>query len=418
MMQINLRLILAIPLCFTLLVAWFSWSAFRSAPQFAVENLRGAGLSISAAIEQLAVTDTTLRSLARYTTQDIAYFALSDQGGTIRFHTNPALIGSTATTRNLPLPSGISEQRERLGTGEEVYVLRTRIHSGKDELLLVLALHTYRADQIIYRVRTGISVLSTLTAALWVLTVLLVLMLRREEKRRRELLRREELARLGEMAAIMAHEIRNPLSGIKGFAQLAESADTVEQARNHASKIVIQSLRLEELVSDLLAFARDDKRNFIEEDMTRLVRDCVDLIRAETASQHVDVSVAADTPCYIFMAPDRITQMLLNLMKNGIQAMPTGGKLSIYLECRENQMRLRILDIGTGIPASDIPHIFEPFWTSKARGTGLGLALCRKIAEEHGGSLSLEATSENGSEFVVTLPSRNYPKGATCQLPY
>jgi two-component system sensor histidine kinase HydH len=220
-------LIVGTSLCFTLLVAWFSWSAFRVAPQLAAENLRGAGLSISAAIEQLAAVETSFRALSRYRSPDIAYFALVDQAGIIKFHTNSGLIGtSISETVSGTLPSnGISEQRERLGTGEEVYLLRTRIHPDRSEYLLVLALHTYRADRVIRRTATGVSIVMALTLALWGLTGCVLFMLRRDEQHQQEMNRREELARLGEMGAVMAHEIRNPLAGIKGFAQLVETAD-------------------------------------------------------------------------------------------------------------------------------------------------------------------------------------------------
>ena len=118
-------LIVATALCFTLLVAWFAWSAFRAAPQLAAENLRGAGLSISAAIEQLAAVEPSFRPLARYSSPDIACCALVDQAGVLRFHTHSGLIGTPYSAAGAvnPTSGGISEQREQLGTGEKVYIL-------------------------------------------------------------------------------------------------------------------------------------------------------------------------------------------------------------------------------------------------------------------------------------------------------
>ena len=399
------RLIIGISLCFTLLVAWFAWSALHAAPPLAAENLRGAGLSISAAIEQLSVADPSFHSLARYTAPDIAYFALVDQQGIVRFHTNPGLIGQhNAVTDQKTFPNGISEQRERLGTGEEVYLLRTKIHPAHDEYLLVLALHTYRADQVIRRARTGITVVSALTAALWGLTLLLIFMLRREDKHHKEMQRREEMARLGEMGAVMAHEIRNPLAGIKGFAQLMESADSIEQARNYAEKIVAQSFRMETLVDDLLAFARDDQGERQPTDLSLLIENCIALVNFEAEKQQVRIEVEAPFQVKTNVAVDRIVQMLLNLMKNAIQAMPEGGALKIGLRQKNSSAYIHVSDNGIGISPEHLQHIFEPFWTSKARGTGLGLALCRKVAQEHGGNLTVKSSVDAGSEFVVTLP--------------
>jgi len=399
------RILIGIPLCFTVLVAWFAWSAFNSAPPLATENLRGAGLSISAAIEQLAVADASFRSLARYTTPDIAYFALVDRQGFVRFHTNQGLIGQpffSAAQKKFPV--SISEQRERLGTGEEVYLLRTKVHANHDEYLLVLALHTYRADQVIRRAKTGVTVVSALTAALWGLTLLLLFMLRREERHHKEMNRREEMARLGEMGAVMAHEIRNPLAGIKGFAQLVETAADIGQARLHAEKIVTQSLRMEALVNDLLAFARNDQGERQITDLASLIRECVELLRIEAAAQQVEMKVVAPTSLKAHAVVDRITQMLLNLMKNAIQAMPEGGVQTISLRQQGDFIHISIRDSGIGISPDHLQRIFDPFWTSKTQGTGLGLALCRKVAEEHGGNLTVESSVGVGSNFVVTLP--------------
>jgi len=399
------RLLIGIPLCFTLLVAWFAWSAFRAAPPLAAENLRGAGLLISAAIEQLAIADASFRSLARYTTADIAYFALIDRSGIVRFHTNPGLIGQPfAHEDRITFPEGISEQRESLGTGEEVYLLRTKVHADHGEYLLVLALHTYRADQVIRRAKTGVTVVAALTVALWGLTVLVILMLRREERHRRGMQRREELARLGEMGAVMAHEIRNPLASIKGFAQLMETADNMQQVRAYAGKIVAQSFRMESLVNDLLAFAREDREERQPTDLAALVRECVSLIRMEADPALVEVIHTPRPALNVMAVSGRIDQMLLNLLKNGLQAMPEGGRLRVELENAPSLAIVRVRDTGIGIPPENIPRIFEPFWTDKTRGTGLGLALCRKIAQEHGGSLTVESVVGGGTTFTVTLP--------------
>lgn len=398
------RIIIGIPVCFTVLVAWFSWSALQAASPLAIENLRGAALSIAAAIDQLTVADPSLRSLARYTTPDIAYFALVDRNGIIRFHTHPGLIGQL---HEPPADfAGISEQRERLGTGEEVYLLRSSVHTGQDEYRLILALHTYRADQVIRRAKTGVTVVSALTVALWGLTLLVIFMVRREARHHREMNRREELARLGEMGALMAHEIRNPLAGIKGFAQLLEMTDDIEQAHRHAEKIVAQSLRMEALVDDLLAFARDDQGTRQEADLTALIEKSVGLVNMEAAAQRIEISVDTPKPFQAEVVDDRIMQLLLNLLKNAIQAMPDGGIIAVSGWHKGGGVNISVKDSGSGILPEQLPHIFEPFWTSKTQGTGLGLALCKKVAEEHGGSLTVASSLDAGTEFIVTLPAR------------
>ncbi|NTV50184.1 MAG: histidine kinase [Geobacteraceae bacterium] len=400
------RFLITIPICFTLLVGWFSWSALQTAPQVAAENLRGAGLSIAAAIEQLSTISSGFTSLSRYSTPDIAYFSLVDRQNIVRFHTNSALTGTVSTEYPPPAGSknGIYEGRKKLGTGEDIYLLQTRIHMDGNDYLLTLALHTYRADQVIRRARTGVLVVALLTFSLWLLTMGLMYLLHRDERRQLEMQRREELARLGEMGAVMAHEIRNPLAGIKGFAQLIETAANMEQACTYAGKIVHQSLRMETLVNDLLAFAREESGERQHTDLSELVRECVTMIRLEADSARVEVIYASHEPMNAPVVSDRIIQLLLNLLKNGLQAMPNGGILRVELENNKSQALIRIGDSGIGIPPENIHHIFEPFWTSRASGTGLGLALCRKVAQEHGGDLTVESVDGVGTTFTVTLP--------------
>jgi two-component system, NtrC family, sensor histidine kinase HydH len=400
------RFIIAIPICFTILVGWFSWSAFQDAPRVAEENLRGAGLSIAAAIEQFASVDPAFQSLARYRTADIAYFSLIDQQRVVRFHTNSALVG-TVSTEAAPIiddNSGLSEGRKKLGTGEEIYLLQTTIHSADDDYLLTLGLHTFRADRVIRRAQTGVTVVAFLTISLWLVTLGVMYLLRRDEKHQRELARQEELARLGVVGAVMAHEIRNPLAGIKGFAQLMETAGTMDQARHYADRIVVQSLRMESLVNDLLSFAREDRGERQPADLEVLVRDCIMLIQVEADSARIRVSYTPHAALKVMVVSDRIIQLLLNLLKNGLQAMPDGGEFKVELEKAKSLAIIRVCDSGIGIPPEDLPHIFEPFWTSKARGTGLGLALCHKIAMEHGGNLTVESIVGTGTTFTLHLP--------------
>lgn len=399
-------LLSAIPLAFTLLVAWFAWSTLQATPPLAAERLRGEGLATAAAIEHLVTLDPTLRSLTRYTTPDIAYFALSDRAGLIRFHTNPDLVGhqSSGSADVLKSDQVMREVRERLGTGEEVYLLRTLIHPVQDELLLTLALHTYRADQVVRRAKTGVSIVTALTVALWGLTLGVFFLLRRNERQRHALHRREELAKLGELGAVMAHEIRNPLAGIKGFAQLLQRCDDPSLVRQHAAKIVSQSLRLETLVNDLLTFARDDRGKRRSLDLAVCLEECLALVGAEAATQGVRIELQAAPPVLAPVVAERIMQLLLNLLKNALQAMPDGGTLRVALRQDGRDATILVADSGMGIAPEQLRKIFDPFWTDKVNGTGLGLAICQKVAEEHGGRLSAASTLGQGTTFTLTLP--------------
>jgi len=238
-----------------------------------------------------------------------------------------------------------------------------------------------------------------------VMTVALIYLLRQEERHQQEMQRREELARLGEMGAVLAHEIRNPLAGIKGFAQLVETASTPEQARSYAGRIVSQSLRMEGLVNDLLLFARADQGEKRITDLAVVAEECVALLRNEATEQRVTIELATEGKIEAPVVPDRIVQMLLNLMKNAMQAMPDGGAMKIDLRRDKKAVRMIVSDNGAGIPPEHLAHIFEPFWTSKTTGTGLGLALCKKIVEEHGGTLRVESSVGSGTACTAILPA-------------
>lgn len=400
------RFIIIIPIFFTLLIGWFSWSAFRIAPQIAADNLRGTGLSIATTIEELTFLHPDPSSLAHFSTPDIAYFSVVNSQGIVRFHTNTGLIGTvwSEPKPNIASRTGIYDERKTLVSGENIYLLHTRIHPTGRNCLLTLALHTYRYDQIIRQTHTGIMVAVLFTLILWLVYFGIMFLLGRDKQRQIEMQRLAEMARLGELGAVIAHEIRNPLAGIKGFVQLIETATDMEQARRYAGKVVHQSLRMEALTDELLAFAREDQVERQPTDLARLVQDCVEMIRMEADSVRVKVIHIPQAAIKVMIISDRIIQLLLNLFKNGLQAMPDGGVLQIELKMDKSRATIRISDSGIGIPPENIPHIFEPFWTSKARGTGLGLALCRKVEREHGGSLTVESAVGVGTTFTLTLP--------------
>jgi len=178
----------------------------------------------------------------------------------------------------------------------------------------------------------------------------------------------------------------------------------MEQARHYASRIVTQSLRMEALVNDLLAFARDDRGELQTADLSILIENCIALLRLEAANQQVTIEADAKSQIKAPVVADRIVQMLLNLMKNALQAMPDGGVLKIELRRKNGSAQISVSDNGVGISPEHLPNIFHPFWTSKATGTGLGLALCRKVAQEHDGSLTVESTVGIGTVCAITLP--------------
>ncbi len=222
----------------------------------------------------------------------------------------------------------------------------------------------------------------------------------------KELRRSERLAALGKMAAGVAHELRNPLSSIKGLAMvLKERREKGEGGGESADLLVKEVERLNRSIGELLDYARPAKLHLGEVAPNELVGKSVSLVQADAGSLGIDIRV--DVPDDLPPLPvdvDKLNQVLLNLLLNAVQAMPNGGILDITARCRNGEFTLTLRDNGEGIAAEDLPRIFDPYFTTKGSGTGLGLAISAKIVEEHGGAIVVDSRRGQYTEVVLTLP--------------
>ena len=400
------RILLLTGIGISLFLIWFAIGNYRASRPIAEENLRGLALSLASAIENIAVRDPPLRSLAEFHPADIAFVAIIDRHGRYRFHSNADLIGTPAETRKFEgvfANKAASETRITLGTGEKVYEFYTPLHLAGETLALRLNLHTYRADAVVRRAEYTMAVLLALLAAGWILGVILYRFTIREEQHQLEMARRERLAQMGEMGAMLAHEIRNPLAGIKGYAQVIEKKPQDERNSGFARRIVAEVLRLENLVGDLLAYTRTESVSIAPVDLRELIAHVASLLRPEADELHVAFSTECPEGLHVRGNRNRLGQVLLNLGKNALQAMPDGGMLRVTARASGMDVEIAVTDSGHGIGPDDVPRIFEPFFTTKARGTGLGLALCKKIVEEHGGKIAVESAPGQGTSVFITL---------------
>ncbi len=391
----------------SLFLLWFALSDYRAAGPIAAENLRGLALTLTEAIENSAQQDPMFKSLAGFHPPDVAFFAIIDRKGTLRFHSNPDLIGSSTDDHKaleVLRDKSIYESRVALGTGEKAYEFYTPLFLSNEVLVLRLTLHTYRADSVVRRARLDLALIVSLLVAGWFLTIVLFRFARREELHQLEMTQRENLARLGEMGAMLAHEIRNPLAGIKGYAQVIGKKPAEERNKQFAERIVAEVLRLESLVNDLLAYARSDRYEMAEVDPKELIDQTVSLVRHEAEQLSVSVTNECPEGLRIVGNQDRLGQVLLNLAKNALQAMPDGGLLIFSANKTGRDVKVIISDSGEGISAENMKSIFEPFFTTRARGTGLGLALCKKIVGEHNGTISMESSTGKGTVVSIRFP--------------
>jgi two-component system sensor histidine kinase HydH len=385
---------------------WFTVHNYRNTRPIADEMLFGIAHSLHAAIEFSVSQDPSLRSLTRFHSHDIVYFALADTDGVYRFHSNGKLIG-TQHQADAELQQMSAEtmtgKRVRLVTGEEAYELMTHVHVSDSTLGLRLVLHTYRADAIIRSARINMVVMVTLLVFSWCLAVVIYRYARREEQHRLELARQESLARMGALGATLAHEIRNPLAGIKGFAQLIERSPDDPRTLDSAQRIVVETHRLEELTTDLLAFSRSDDYPVSTINLSEFIDQVIDMVRHEAGQTGVEITIDCLGEVALRGNRDRLAQVMLNVVRNGLQAMPDGGSLAIVAGRTGTDVNIKVSDSGHGIAPDTMRKVFEPFFTTKARGTGLGLALCKKIIEEHNGTIAIES-SDTGTVVTLVLP--------------
>ena len=219
-------------------------------------------------------------------------------------------------------------------------------------------------------------------------------------------LRADALATLGRMAAHMAHEIRNPLSIIRGAVERLRASSAVQEADRELLGFLPEEVdRLDKIVSRYLDFARVEPPKLVAEDLATLAQETVAMAQRELAEKgvRVEISSPAHLPAIRLDVP-RIKQALLNLLLNAVQAMPQGGEIHITLSQLKKQVRLDLRDTGMGIPRPQLAKIFEPFYTTKESGSGLGLAMVAKIIEDHRGHIKVHSQPNQGTTFSLFLP--------------
>lgn len=222
-----------------------------------------------------------------------------------------------------------------------------------------------------------------------------------------QLRRSERLASLGRLAAGIAHEIRNPLSSIKGFATILAGRFEEDDRSKRIAEVMIQEVeRLNRVVTELLDYARPTEIHREPIRCREVIDRTLHLLEESAANQGVVIeSDVAPPDLEVQLDADRFSQALLNLYLNGLQAMERGGVLRVLADCREGRVRFCVVDSGDGIAPEDLPHVFDPYFTTKPAGVGLGLANVHKIVEAHSGSIEVLSTPGNGTTFEITLPA-------------
>ena len=239
------------------------------------------------------------------------------------------------------------------------------------------------------------------------------------------LVQSERLATLGKLATTVAHEVRNPLGGIRGAAQLLElRSESDPETKKYIAIIIKEVDRLNRVIEQLLTFGKGRPTNFKLHNLHEIVENSLSICQPDMDQNRIRVEYTHWDDCpLVVVDADGLTQVLLNLFRNAIESMQNGGVLTIQTqrddvitstqtgqplseteELEKQTVQIRVQDTGPGISPDVVPYLFDPFYTTKQKGTGLGLALSHEVIEEHGGTIEVDSKLAQGTAFVIILP--------------
>lgn len=413
---------------------------YRNAVKAAEDSLKLQAIGIAVSLEaslkdsdELRVKNYELKSqknifkdiITKGRWEGIAFIALYDKNGMTILHSNENLIGRKIQDNSLRTVAGTGKPVYNytvLGTNENVFVLDFPVHMLNADVVRV-ALHTYPAEGVIRQSKLHILGMLFVIIILWVVGYFFIRALRHYDELRIKMTEKERLAVIGEMASVLAHEIRNPLGSIKGFAQylIEGQGSGTEGARitkEYLDIIVSESRRLEALTEDLLMYAKPVEVKSEEFGVLELINE---VIKTMQSHENVDIRISVSTGITIKSDRDKLKQILMNIIHNSLDAVKdrarntknktqitdNGGIIEIETEVTGDKVIITVKDNGCGMDEETKGKVFKPFFTTKAKGTGLGLAIVDKLVKSIGGSVEVESEPQKGTVFRVVIP-RNF----------
>jgi signal transduction histidine kinase len=232
------------------------------------------------------------------------------------------------------------------------------------------------------------------------------LLFKEQRERFRRMSRADRLATIGELAAGAAHEIRNPLTAIRSSLQYLESKQTDETTKRLVSSALLETARINEIVSALMAFSRPTEIVRERLELLPTLEESIDMITFQARTQNVAVRrLFPEGSLSVLGDKSQLKQLFLNLFLNAIQAMPAGGTLTVEALRKDGPKAVvTVADTGEGIPEENLDRVFDPFFTTKKSGTGLGLSICYNIVKSHGGEIEVKSRVGQGATILVSLP--------------
>ncbi|WAH36757.1 ATP-binding protein [Alicyclobacillus dauci] len=222
----------------------------------------------------------------------------------------------------------------------------------------------------------------------------------------------EKLAVTGQLAAGIAHEIRNPLTAVKGFVQLLKG-DFDDMSPESFNVLWTELCRIDEITSGLLMLAKPERAEYCTDDIGVLIHHTVTLLEGQAHEKNVYFEAPSFDPLYVYCNSNQMRQVFLNIFKNSIESMEHGGTIHVGLKSIGERAVIEITDEGTGIPEELIPSLGQPFYTTKEKGTGLGLMVVYNIIKEHGGTIHITSKKNVGTTVTLSLPAVEITKSGS-----
>ena len=369
----------------------------------------------------------------------VLWFAVTDENGKIIAHSDPRRVGESlypaSTLRELNI--GSEERWRRLEQPEpalEIYRQFRPLNGGGHHMRMMMRRESAdlrnQAPQVIFiafdtreldadhaRGLRNMVIMLCAAGVVMAATVLAQFWFCRYQRSRKQLqeatARKEKLVALGHLAAGVAHEIRNPLSSIKGLAKyFAERTPADGEAHQLALVMAREADRLNRVVSELLELVRPAHLKYQSVDLNEVITHSLQLVSQDAASRAISLTFTAQPAlCRIQADPDRLKQVLLNLYLNAVHAIGREGVITVAVrECGDGRVKVSVADSGKGMTAEQLQAIFTPYFSTKADGTGLGLAVVQNIVEQHGGTIHAESAPGEGALFTLYLPVNGQQK--------
>ncbi len=413
----NIIYLIIILLAITLLTIVSTYFTYRNAKTAFEDSLKLHALGIVISLEpSLARTNNTENIFSDIVSEGrwegIAYLGLYNSKGVTIKHSNQNLINKVVDDELIKKTFAAKEPilgYITLGTGESIFVLNFPVSFENEPFVLRVALHKYPFEKIIRQARLQALSASIVILILWIMGFFFIRTLKQSEVLNKAMEERHRLAMLGEMSSVLAHEMRNPLGSIKGFAQLIlEESKKINASSteidDYLNIIIRESKRLESLTDDLLVYAKTSEYKPENVDIKSLINECIKNIQTNIDSKHIEFKISFSEAFFLKTDYNKLKQILINIIQNSVEAIEERGCIEIKTELKNNLAVITFTDNGSGMDEETLKKAFNPFFTTKTKGTGLGLAIVERLIKSIGGVIELQSERQKGTKIKISIP--------------